>query len=130
MFSKVWPSREGEPLNIFRKAVCLKFVSSLDSIAQSLWHSFSSPPRVYLLRYYPIWRRENYVSLLITFYIDEIRLGPKWKCPHRDGRKKEAIQSMKSYTPQKIAMLVMSNPDEENLKLQKSVDKYVKRLSF
>ncbi|MDQ0720051.1 hypothetical protein QF049_001312 [Paenibacillus sp. W4I10] len=74
---------------------------------------------------------ENSSSSSIEFYhLDEIQSGSKWKCPHQDGRNKEAIQSMKSFTPQKIAMLVMSNPDEENLKLQKSVDKYVKRLSF
>ncbi|MBD8836844.1 hypothetical protein IFU39_03260 [Paenibacillus sp. CFBP 13594] len=74
---------------------------------------------------------ENSSSSSVEFYyLDEIQSRPKWKCPHQDGRNKEAIQTMKSFTPQKIAMLVMSNPDEENLKLQKSVDKYVKRLSF
>lgn len=71
---------------------------------------------------------ENSSSSSIEFYqLDEIRSGPKWKCPHQDGRSKEAIQSMKSFTPQKISMSVMSKPDEENLKLQQSVDKYVKR---
>ena len=51
------------------------------------------------------------------------------ECPYQDERKEE-IQSMISFTPQKIAMMIMSNPDDENIQLQKSVDLYCKKLNF
>lgn len=54
----------------------------------------------------------------------------QYNCPYQDELSKEAIQSMFSFTPQKIAMLVMSKPDDENIQLQKSVDLYVKKLNF
>lgn len=54
----------------------------------------------------------------------------KYNCPYNDKRRKEEIQSMKSFTPQKVAMIVMSNPNRQNLQLQRSVDAYVKKLNF
>lgn len=54
----------------------------------------------------------------------------QYNCPYQDELSKEAIQSMISFTPQRIAMFVMSNPDDENIQLQKSVDLYVKKLNF
>lgn len=49
----------------------------------------------------------------------------QFECMYQDARSKEEIQSMISFTPQKIAMMIMSNPDNENIQLQKSVEKPV-----
>lgn len=76
-------------------------------------------------------RRENNTSSVEYYNLDaEDQSVIQYNCPYRDKLGKEAIQSMISFTPQKIAMFVMSNPNQENLDLQKSVDLYVKKLNF
>ncbi|NMO95820.1 hypothetical protein [Paenibacillus lemnae] len=76
-------------------------------------------------------QNENGSSSSIEFYhLDSEQSVIKCNCPNQDELSKEAIQSMFSFTPQKIAMIVMSKPDDENIQLQKSVDLYVKKLNF
>jgi hypothetical protein len=46
----------------------------------------------------------------------------KFKCLYQHESAKGDIQSMISYTPQKVAMLIMNNPSDENKMLQKTVE--------
>jgi len=46
-------------------------------------------------------------------------LTNKCKCPNQYETAKQDIQSMISYTPQKVAMLNMSNPSDEHKIIQK-----------
>ncbi|WP_144029276.1 hypothetical protein [Paenibacillus campinasensis] len=57
-------------------------------------------------------------------------LTNKCNCPNQHETAKQDIQSMISCTPQKVAMLNMSNPSDEHKILQKTVETYVKKLSF
>jgi|GEM_PF-2989343 len=57
-------------------------------------------------------------------------LPNKCNCPNQLETAKQDIQSMISYTPQKVATLNMSNPSDEYKILQKKVERYVKKLSF
>ncbi|MEC0107381.1 hypothetical protein P4H27_10575 [Paenibacillus taichungensis] len=57
-------------------------------------------------------------------------LTNKCNCPNQHETAKQDIQLMISYTPQKVAMLNMSNPSDEYKILQKTVERYVKKLSF
>lgn len=57
-------------------------------------------------------------------------LTNKCNCPNQYETAKQDIHSMISYTPQKVAMLNMSNPSNEHKILQKKVETYVKKLSF
>lgn len=76
-------------------------------------------------------QKENSLSSSVEFYhLDSEQSVIKCNCPNQDELRKEAIQSMFSFTPQKIAMIVMSKPNDENIQLQKSVDQYVKKLNF
>ncbi|WP_236703154.1 MFS transporter [Paenibacillus xylanivorans] len=54
----------------------------------------------------------------------------KFKCLYQHESAKGDIQSIISYTPQKVAMLIMNNPSDENKMLQKTVETYVKKLNF
>ncbi|MEN1990549.1 hypothetical protein [Paenibacillus hubeiensis] len=54
----------------------------------------------------------------------------KCECPYQHESAKGEIQSMISYTPQKIAMLIMNNPSNKHKILQKTVETYVKKLNF
>ncbi|NUU75227.1 MULTISPECIES: hypothetical protein [Paenibacillus] len=54
----------------------------------------------------------------------------KFECPYQHESAKADIQSMISYMPQKVAMLIMNNPSDENKMLQKTVETYVKKLNF
>ncbi|SDD53479.1 hypothetical protein SAMN05428987_5173 [Paenibacillus sp. CF095] len=60
----------------------------------------------------------------------EPSLTIKCNCPNQHETAKQDIQSMISYTPQKIAILNMSNPSDEHKILQKTVETYVKKLNF
>ncbi|MGM1044520.1 MAG: hypothetical protein ACQEXX_00075 [Bacillota bacterium] len=76
-------------------------------------------------------QKENGSSSSIEFYhLASKQSVIQCNCPYQGELSKEAIQSMISYTPQRIAMFVMSNPVDENIQLQKSVDLYVKKLNF
>lgn len=53
-----------------------------------------------------------------------------FECPYQHESAKGDIQSMISFTPQKVAMLIMNNPSDEHKMLQKKVETYVKKLNF
>ncbi|MBB6021856.1 hypothetical protein HNR77_002951 [Paenibacillus sp. JGP012] len=54
----------------------------------------------------------------------------KYVCPYQHENAIRNTYTMKSYTPQAVAILIRGDKDVKNKTLQKSVDAYVKKLSF
>ncbi|MFX3637402.1 MAG: hypothetical protein ACE3L7_02005 [Candidatus Pristimantibacillus sp.] len=67
-------------------------------------------------------RVECYVSPKFTTFSDDLQ------CPNRNSSLRKKIRSMVSFTPEKVAMDVYDSPTDENLSIQKYVDRYVAKL--
>lgn len=64
---------------------------------------------------------ESYCSILKTEYIS-------YECDNDTNR--EEMRLYNSFTPQRMALIVMDEPTLKNMQLKKSVESYVKKLSF
>lgn len=75
---------------------------------------------------------ESSSSSTIEYYRfqDKEPFPNKCTCPNQHETAKQDIQSMISYTPQKVAMLIMSNPSDEHKMLHKTIETYVRKLNF
>ncbi|OME95791.1 hypothetical protein BK124_18995 [Paenibacillus amylolyticus] len=70
-------------------------------------------------------------SSIVYYHLSENEsITNKYECPYQHESAKGDIQSMISYTPQKVAMLIMNNPSDEHKMLQRTVEAYVNRLTF
>ena len=64
------------------------------------------------------------------FFVIEVLVIYKYVCTYQHESAIRNTYTMKSYTPQAVAILIRGDKDVENKTLQKSVDAYVKKLSF
>ncbi|MGF9696389.1 hypothetical protein ACMX2M_07080 [Paenibacillus polymyxa] len=71
----------------------------------------------------------NYIEYHLSKSNESISI--KFDCPNQNETARSNIKAMNSYTPHAVALMVRgSKPDMDLIKLQKSVEAYVKKLNF
>lgn len=88
-------------------------------------------------RYFPIiYSKYNFINKISSSSIEynhlenEEVLACKYVCPYQHESAKRNTYAMKSYTPHSVAILIRGDQDVKNKTIQKSVEAYVKKLSF